>query len=830
MIGSSLRSVVRLASVFAVLTTGLAPLPAAAQGVLPGLRGTNGPVYALAVSGNTLYVGGAFSQLAHYSGAGVVVDATTGGRLADSPAWTSTEFPPGGIVFAVAPDGAGGWFIGGIFSTVGGLARQNLAHIAANRTVSAWNPGANAPVRALLTSGTTLYVGGDFTQIGGQPRGRLAALHTTTAAVQAWNPGVGVNGIVQALALLDTTLYVGGDFSQIGGQPRTDLAAVGTGAGAVTAWAPAITGFWVETIALDAGLAYIGGLFSSVNGMARDNLAAVSLATGAQTSWSPDANSTVHVLAVTADAVYAGGDFDDIGGRTRNGVARLNKTTGAAIVSWNAGCDGPVWDLEPIGASLRVAGGFSSIGGQPRANAASLVAATAVVEGWAPAVDNVVKCLQTEGSQTFLGGQFQYADVVRRNNLAAVDMTTLAVTAWNPDASGTVLSLATDGATLYAGGAFGQMSGQARQALAAFNVGTGALLPFFDAHVNQGNAMIPEVHALSLDGGVLRVGGKIATLGATPRNWAGAVDPATGAALPWAPEPSGPVYAFAVAPSGTFLAGDFLTVQGSSRPLVAQVDPTSGVPTVWLPPVFYGGFRPNGVYLGPNLRALNVRDDELFVGGSFTTVDGQTRNNAASLDVATAAVGSWTPPNGWVADLAYGVRAFETSLPPVFVGTVHPFMNGLLALDPVTGAPNLWPPQVSWVRALARWNAYLLLGGDFQTVGTVRATGLAALSDPSVVGVPPDGKGGVAIALSAPAPNPTRGDGQLVLTLPAPADVSVHVLDLAGRRVHTALAHRRLAAGHHPVRLDLSRHAPGLYLVEALAGGHRATRKLVVTR
>ena len=49
----------------------------------------------------------------------------------------STATPPGyskvnGAVFTAISDGSGGWYIGGQFSQVGNLTRNNLAHILAN--------------------------------------------------------------------------------------------------------------------------------------------------------------------------------------------------------------------------------------------------------------------------------------------------------------------------------------------------------------------------------------------------------------------------------------------------------------------------------------------------------------------------------------------------------------------------------------------------------------------------------------------------------------------------------------------------------------------------
>ena len=56
------------------------------------------------------------------------------------------SFLVGGFVKAMAPDGAGGWFLGGTFNRVGGQARGGLAHIAADGTLDpVWAPVAEAP-------------------------------------------------------------------------------------------------------------------------------------------------------------------------------------------------------------------------------------------------------------------------------------------------------------------------------------------------------------------------------------------------------------------------------------------------------------------------------------------------------------------------------------------------------------------------------------------------------------------------------------------------------------------------------------------------------------
>ncbi|MGH8882626.1 MAG: hypothetical protein ACRD0P_35660, partial [Stackebrandtia sp.] len=130
----------------------------------------NGNVRASAVVGSTLYVGGDFDFVGPPTGHGVPLDRTTGTAAAGFPA-------ANGNVATVVADGAGGWFLGGTFTTIGGVARAGLAHVTADLRVDpAFAPTPDNGVRALALAGGTLFVAGDFTSVSGVPRGGLAAL------------------------------------------------------------------------------------------------------------------------------------------------------------------------------------------------------------------------------------------------------------------------------------------------------------------------------------------------------------------------------------------------------------------------------------------------------------------------------------------------------------------------------------------------------------------------------------------------------------------------------------------------------------------------------
>lgn len=295
---------------------------------------------ALSANGRTLYLGGDFTQIV------TTVDGTqTRNHLAALNIFTLNSVSNSvllgwnpdvdGIVrtLALSADGSV-LYLGGDFSAVGGVARNHLASVStASGAVLPWDPGADGVVRTLALSadGATLYVGGDFGVIGGQPRRALAAVSTVNGKATAWNPAL-TGSAVHRLLRSDDTLYVGGDFAAIGGQARRNLAALRTApdSGMATAWDPDVDGE-VRALALsgDGARLYAGGLFATVNGVAaRNRIAAfrTDVAGGDVLAWDPGFDSTITAidfLAVAADGatLYAGGDFTRIGATDLAGLA-----------------------------------------------------------------------------------------------------------------------------------------------------------------------------------------------------------------------------------------------------------------------------------------------------------------------------------------------------------------------------------------------------------------------------------------------------------------------------------------------------------------------------
>jgi hypothetical protein len=180
--------------------------------------------------------------------------------------------------------------------------------------------------------------------------------------------------------LTGRTLYVGGPFTNIGGQPRNRIAAFDRASGALTGWNPG-SSHPVNAIAPDGPTVYVGGEFTSIGGQPRNRIAALDSTTGLATAWNPGSNGPIKALLAKDGIVYAGGFFSTIGGDSKWSLAALDAASGAAIPGWTPTIAGSVEQLTAIGGSIGVSGQFAWIHNQPQANFALIAnAVTSVPE------------------------------------------------------------------------------------------------------------------------------------------------------------------------------------------------------------------------------------------------------------------------------------------------------------------------------------------------------------------------------------------------------------------------------------------------------------------
>ncbi len=343
---------------------------------------TNGRVNAIAVSGNVVYLGGQFTSM----------------RPAGAAAGT------------------------------GEVTRNHAAAVSLSTgALLPWNPNVNNTVRAIRVVGTTVYLGGAFTQVGGASHSRVAAVEAAMGGVVISGFKASASGEVFALAASGNSLYIGGGFGTVDGTARPNMAAVNTTSGSILPWAPSVDGQVRAIRLLGFPRMVVAGSFQHLNGASSPNIGALDGDTGNNLPWSSHTTYNVIGLASDANGVYVAG----AGGG--GNFAAFNPATGAQ--KWLGGTNGNVQ-------AIAVAGGEVYVGGH---------------------------------MQFYCGpqhGQHTCTNPIARDKLLAVDENTGNLTSWDPSANSVLGVFALYGVVsngnVLAGGDFTSIGQRKQQGYARF--------------------------------------------------------------------------------------------------------------------------------------------------------------------------------------------------------------------------------------------------------------------------------------------------------------------------------------------------------------------------
>jgi Domain of unknown function (DUF5122) beta-propeller len=627
----------------------------------------NGAVSTIVPRGDVTYIGGNFDELAAITGAFARLSSSTAKRIAPL---AEAEH---GEVRTSAADGNGGFYIGGTFTSIGGEPRQKIGHILADGSVDPeFNPGVpgqNSAVNALAVSadGNTVYVGGGFDSIGGQSRHNLAAVEAATGNVTNFNPaGLGTDGQVFALEVSGTQVYVGGQFEKLGGQTRNGLAKVAGTTGGDLGWIPNPTfgggGGLILAIEAAGDYVYVGGVFTNIGGRARSHLAKLAATSGnAVAAFAPNPDDAVFALVRSGRFLYAGGDFNTIGGQIRPAVARLATATGhVTAFNVDARTTDSVRALAVAGTNLYIGGFFPDLG-NPVVRSNNLVKVNAITgagrQAFIAGIGDFdatvsVKTIAVKNARVYVGGDFSFVNRVTRHGIAALDSDGVP-TAFDPDAGpggpntfNDVSAIAVRGDDIYLGGNFTSMAGQPRNRIAKVST-DGTLDPNFNPNATGGS--IPGVDTIVVTSSDVYVGGDFSTIGGQPRLDLAKLNPSTGLVdggrQSFDPDPLNGVIpsrvrTLQVSGDDVYVGGDFTSIGGQSRNKIAKISGTTGDADVQFDANVSGGSS-----VGPNIFTIVLARSTLFVGGDFSNIGGAARTNVATLNPKTGGEVTGFDPN-----------------------------------------------------------------------------------------------------------------------------------------------------------------------------------------
>ncbi len=341
---------------------------------------------------------------------------------------------------AVQPDGK--ILIGGGFTAVNGYSREGIARLETNGVVDVtFDPvaGISGEVRSVtvVTNGVhnrKIVVGGDFTTVNSTNRNHLARLNSDGRLDPTFDIGAGPNGPVYATAVqLDGKVIIGGEFTEVNGVARNRIARLNASGAVDLSFNP---GAGLDDTVYDLELVSIGGAVgvsrSAGGGFAEDRFTfdtgvtegsiiidydflfeedtmnvyyegtqiyttgftngtrAVQIAFGPGTSTQleivmnegghPTSLTTIWSYSVTVvpkqgvEKILVGGAFDTFDFRSRRGVARLN-VDGSLDTSFNpgTGTDDTVFTVAQQEDGKFIIGGlFTSYNETARTNLARL--------------------------------------------------------------------------------------------------------------------------------------------------------------------------------------------------------------------------------------------------------------------------------------------------------------------------------------------------------------------------------------------------------------------------------------------------------------------------
>lgn len=321
---------------------------------------------------------------------------------------------------------------------------------------------------AIDHSRDVVYIGGEFSQVGGQSRNNLAAINARNGELLPWNPGT--NNSVNRIALDGDTIYIGGIFTECGGSTRNRLAAVDRD-GSHLSWNPNANNYVLD-IVVAPDMIYVSGGFTHVGGFNRTRLANLHKVSGQALLWAPSTDNNPKSLALSGSTFYIGGNFNQMNSVSRSRLGSV--TTDGALQPWNPGANDEVEGIVNLGSSLLVHGRFDVIGGVARDGLARIDAAGNVLP-FAPTFDDAIKAVTVQGNRIYGCGYFTKANGQNRRGFAAFDLSGNLLP-WSPSYTGDLFyTVKVSKGTVFVGGFIDTVDGIPSKGFAA--IYDPALLP-----------------------------------------------------------------------------------------------------------------------------------------------------------------------------------------------------------------------------------------------------------------------------------------------------------------------------------------------------------------
>ncbi|MEK7677126.1 MAG: immunoglobulin domain-containing protein [Verrucomicrobiota bacterium] len=562
----------------------------------------------------------------------------------------------------------------------------------------------------------------------------------------SFNPGASAR--VYSLAVqADGKILVGGDFTTLGGQSRNRIGRLNADGTLDASFNPGANNGVSSLVVQADGKILLGGGFTTLGGENRNRIGRLNADGMLDPSFNPGANDWVYSLAVQADGkILLGGDFTTLGGQSRNNIGRLNNTDpvtqsltyDGSTLTWTRGGSSPeVWrttfehsanatDWTSLGAGTRIAGGWQLTGlsllpnGIMRArgyvtggfcNGSGWFVETMIATG-APVIFSqpASRTNNTGTSATFsvlAGGTPPLSYQWWKEEVALAGETESSLSLTNLQGSDAGNYM------VVITNAYGAVT----SAVAVLTVNLAPLDPSFNPGAGGGN--YPSVNSLALqaDGEIL-VGGTFTTLGGQPRNRIGRLKADGTLDASFNPGASGYILGFvwvdslALQADGKILVGGLFTTLGEqSRNNIGRLHADGTLDS---------SFNPGAGETNSSVSSLVVQaDGKILVGGGFTTLGGQSRNRIGRLNADGTLDTGFNPGANYIVNSVVLQADGKILVGGGFATLGGQSRNSIGRLNADGTLDTSFNPGANyWVYSLAvQADGKILVGGYFWTLG-----------------------------------------------------------------------------------------------------------------
>lgn len=360
-----------------------------------------------------------------------------------------------------------------------------------------------AAILSIKVHGSNVFVGGRFSVASVKGNG------VTQKGIFVFKDGTGqidnvlnnCNGFVTSIHAEGSQVYIGGEFSAIGGQTKTNFAIFDTLSQAIKLNTKSFSDH-VNTMSFHNSSMFVGGSFNSVDGVTRNGFAAFDVNTGQISSWVPNIYSNeLTDMKAKGDTIFMAGVFGQPGNsHLLGGLVAVNGVSGQYYTG-TPQLHPKAWDLLIDGDNLYVGGVNGNYGNHDlvKINIPTLNQYTT----WKPNPDFDVKSIQKKGNKIYVTGDNRRDNPrVIRGYVAEIDdsiglrtkVFELSPTAVTNDLNWISKSCLI-GDKLFITGLFNKIKGAERYSFAAISISDGGLLP---TNINlKGSASASDMKSLN---------------------------------------------------------------------------------------------------------------------------------------------------------------------------------------------------------------------------------------------------------------------------------------------------------------------------------------------